>query len=305
MFYNDFTVRFLNKIGFPEEAKTCFWELEKRLDGDPEAGAAYGDIIEKYLEPCAHDLGNRLEDLTDLSEKIGVNKYTMHMAFLINCAETLLERYYERGVDESIFWRSMDDLRCKLLECHECEGVWGTFVGGWFGRFYEMTRFGLGRFQFEFNTYEGEDRPLTGGYELKKGQYLIGFHIPSSGISLTDEVRYDSYRRAYEFYKQAFGGGPVYLQCGSWLLFPGNREILPEGSNVIRFMDDFEILASSEKEHFNDAWRVFGKYSDLPANELPQDTKMRKAFAQWLIDGKKTGDGYGIIVFDGEKILNK
>ena len=305
MFRNDFTLDFMKRIGFPEEAQACFAGLFARLDADPVAGSAYGNIIENYLEPCAHDLGARLEELNDLSATLDVSPYTLHMAFLVSCAETLLERYYERGIAEEIFWRSMDDLRCKLLECKECKGVWGTFVGGWFHRFYELTRFGLGRFQFEFNTYEGAELHLTGGYTVKEGQYLIGFHIPSSGISLTDEVRYDSYRRAYEFYSQAFGGGPVYLQCGSWLLFPGNRDILPEGSNIVRFMDDFEILFSKEKDEFGDRWRVFGRHADLPPEELPRDTSMRKAFAEWLEAGKKTGDGYGIIVFDGEKILNK
>ncbi len=304
-FYNDFTVKFLDKINFPQEAKEFFWALEKKIDGDKKFRKEYEKIVDEYMEPCAHDLGQRLEDLDKLASKMDESRFSLHMCFLITCAETLLLRYYERGIPEEIFWRSMDDLRCKLLECKECKGVWGTFVGGWFNRFYELTRFGLGRFQFELNTYSGETRHLKGGFTVKEDDLIVGFHIPSSGISLTDEVRYDSYRRAFNFYKDAFGGGPVLFECGSWLLYSGNKEILPPTSNVLRFIDDFEIIRSRDKDEFGDAWRVFGKYADLPPVELPRDTTMRKCFADRLIAGKKTGDAYGIIVFDGEKILNK
>ena len=68
-------------------------------------------------------------------------------------------------------------------------------------------------------------------------------------------------------------------------------------------MDDFEIVGSAEKEGFPNGWRVFGKYSDLPYDQLPRDTSLRRAYADWLIDGNPGGDAFGVFVFDGEKIL--
>ena len=31
------------------------------------------------------------------------------------------------------------------------------------------------------------------GHEIKSGDKYVNFHIPSSGVSLTDEIRFDSY----------------------------------------------------------------------------------------------------------------
>ena len=93
------------------------------------------------------------------------------------------------------------------------------------------------------------------------------------------------------------------IGCGSWLLYPRHREFLPEKSNILKFLNDFEIVSWEEKENFGDAWRVFGRYADLPFEQLPRDTSLRKAFAEWLCSGRKTGSGFGFIIFDGEKIV--
>jgi hypothetical protein len=54
---------------------------------------------------------------------------------------------------------------------------------------------------------------------------------------------------------------------------------------------------------FNNAWRVFGKDSDKAPDELPQNTSLQKAYAKHLMAGGKTGSGYGVFFFDGEKII--
>lgn len=76
----------------------------------------------------------------------------MNMCLLLGACPALRERYAEKGIDEAIFWKSIEDMRWKLHECMDCEEVWGTFVPHWYRGFFEMTRFGLGRFQFEKRT---------------------------------------------------------------------------------------------------------------------------------------------------------
>ena len=39
------------------------------------------------------------------------------------------------------------------------------------------------------------------------------------------------------------------------------------------------------------------------AEDLPEDTSMRRAFKKHLLAGGKTGAALGILVFDGEKLL--
>ncbi len=210
----------------------------------------------------------------------------------------------ERGLSEQLYWDTMADMKYKLIECIKCEEVPGTFVAGWYNGFFKLERFCYGRFQFEETDYDFNfDFVTKAGYKLTSGQKLIGFHIPSSGVPLTDEVRLDAYKKAYEAYKHLFPDGIMYFWCGSWLLYPRHKEFLPEKSNILKFMSDFEIVSWSESEDFHDAWRIFDKYSDLPADQLPTDTSLRKAYAEWLKAGNKGGSACGVIVFDGEKIL--
>ena len=226
----------------------------------------------------------------------------MNMCLLLGACPALRERYAEKGIDEAIFWKSIEDMRWKLRECMDCEEVWGTFVPHWYRGFFEMTRFGLGRFQFEKTDFDADYYEKCGN-TLKRGDTVINFHIPSAG-PLTDEKRLDSYKQAYKFFGGK-DGEPMAFVCGSWLLYEGHREFLPENSNILRFMDDFDIIRSADREKFSDGWRVFGKYSNGSVDDLPEDTSIRRAFKQRLQQGKPTGYGYGVFFFDGEKILGK
>lgn len=300
---NDYIQHFMSRLNFPARAVSCFTDIENMLDSDSEFGDAHDSVVNRFMYPNAHNINERLAECTELARSRGINIYSMHMVFLINCTPILKQRYAETGVSEEIFWASMDDFRCKLLECMNCEGVPGSFVASWYDGFFMMNRFALGRFQYEHSTYGGEDFTTACGITIKNGDRLIGFHIPSSGVSLTKEVRMDSYKRAYEFYKDEFNGGPVIFGCGSWLLYPRHKEFLPKDSNILGFASDFEIIRSSEREDFGNGWRIFGKDSDLPFDKLPRDTSLKRAYADWLMQGNPAGDGYGVIVFDGEKIL--
>ena len=92
--------------------------------------------------------------------------------------------------------------------------------------------------------------------------------------------------------------------CGSWLLYPPHYDFLPPQSNILKFMDCFDILRWEDADEFSDCWRVFASYKDLPPAELPRDTSLRRAFADRLIAGGKTGHGFGAFFFDGENILH-
>ena len=72
-------------------------------------------------------------------------------------------------------------------------------------------------------------------FEIKNPDKTLGFHIPSSGIPLTDEVRLDSYKKAYEFFKDyRREDGLMIFECGSWLLWDGYKEFLPAKSNILK-----------------------------------------------------------------------
>lgn len=293
----------MEKSKFKEEAIIAVNTIENRLDTDEAFALQFDKVVYDYMFNDV-SMDNSLSALGKISSEFGENVFTLNLVFLLNNTEELFNRYKKEGISEEIYWDTMEDLRCKLFECMECEGVPGLFVPGWYNGFFKMKRFALGRFQYEVSDFEYEGGYTTkNGHFLKDGSDIINFHIPSSGVSLTDEVRFDSYKRAFNFYKHMFGGDKIVMCCNSWLLYPEQERFLPENSNILRFLRDFEIVFSKTKDDFGDAWRVFGRYADLPPEKLPRDTALRKAYADWILAGNSTGAGFGVIVFDGEKII--
>lgn len=287
---------------YPAQAVTVLEAVARRLDTEEEFGKKFEKIRKNYMYGKGR-LGKYLAKVEKLAQEHGIHPYTLTEVFLMVCCELLHKRYREAGISEEIYWDGVCDLRYKLVECMECEHQVGTFVGDWNDGFLRMTRFALGRFQFEYSDF-GMNYTTKTGVKIKKGQPCLNFHIPSSGVSLTDDVRMDSYARAWEFFKDMrTPDGYLILTCGSWLLFPGHEEFLDPRSNILRFYHDFEIFEWKEKDNFGDDWRIWGHYSDLPLEERPADTKLRAAYKKWMMDGNKTGYGVGVIILKDGKPL--
>ncbi|MBQ8551783.1 MAG: hypothetical protein IJ428_03105 [Clostridia bacterium] len=113
----------------------------------------------------------------------------------------------------------------------------------------------------------------------------------------------DSYQRAHAFFKPE--GGILPIICETWLLYGANRNIFANGTNLYDFMDDFDIFRSEDNDTpFPDAWRVFYKAYDGDTSVLPRETSLQREYIKWLDAGNKVGCGIGVILFDGERIIN-
>ena len=299
--YLDYIQNFIDRIGIPSEAKIEILKAEKKI-------ISIGNVSNFFSESKTALMNNSISldetlvAISAFSKELEISEYTLYFVFLINCTDILLANYRREHIDEQIFWDTMDDFRCKLIECYEVMGVWGTFVPGWFAGFLNMKRFALGRFQYEEMVYEGKTYKKN-GIVLNKGDKVYNFHIPSSGKGFDKSSRIISYRKAYEFFGFKEKGGILILVCNSWLLYKELQNILPENSNILDFMHDFDIVQSTEKDNFDDSWRIFGKHHKKPLEQLPIDTSLRKAVVAHLSAGGKMGMGFGIIVFDGNEII--
>ena len=307
MIYQEHINKVMDRTGFPQEAKDCFNRVFDRIRNEPVLRKEYYALLHEYLYLDQElSLGKSLDKVTQLAAKYGENEYTKNLDFILSCTPRMYELYEEEGIDEEIYWESMIDLRCKLLECMECKGVPGTFVGGWFNGWFRLTRFALGRFQYDITCYNfGKAVELPCGETLLPGTPIANMHIPSSGVPLTDEVRNDSYRKAFNFLSKRFNSNKVYLCCSSWLLFGGHYDFLPAHSNILKFMNDFHLTASVEKDTFGDNWRLFGHYADGELQNLPEDSSLRRAYKKWLLEGNKTGSGWGcMLIKDGVNVTH-
>ncbi|MBR5444596.1 MAG: hypothetical protein IKV57_00640, partial [Clostridia bacterium] len=190
---------FMTEIGFDEQATEFLCgELEKIL-AHPAAGGIWKECVNDYENNIHLDYSRYLEKAAEAGELAGVHLYSAHMLLFVCYSGHLRQLYRENGIADSIWFDSMCDLKWKLWECQAVKGIHGTFVGGWFGGFFNMTRFALGRLQFElieFNqTYEKDGRVLS------PGDKVINMHIPRTLTPFSPENCEDAYARAAAFYR--------------------------------------------------------------------------------------------------------
>ncbi len=293
----------MEKQDYPVEAKEVILRAEEKILKNEKANKIYESMYRAYWVK-KKNFDTFSDKVKALAELIDEHVYTVNLVLLLNCTKPLLSAYKKEGISEDIYWNTIIDLKVKMLECKENHDIWGTFVEGWFITFFRMERFGLGRFQYEFSDFCTE-LYCEHGVTIKDSEFVIGMHIPSHLGGLTYDVRLDSYKKAYEFFKDRFKDKHMYFCCSSWLLYPDNLNILPENSNVSDFLLDFEPLDITRTYDFGDAWRVFGADANKPVAELPRKTSMQRAFAEWFEQGKKPGHAYCLLIFDGEKILTR
>lgn len=294
---------FLNAFPYSEDAKAALLQDFERILSNADASRQFLTPIEAYTQGNSIDYSVARQNAATAGSAVGVHEYSAHFLLYACLAEPLQHRYTEKGLEKALWHNSMMDLYYKLNECYAVHGIWGSFVSPWFDRFFDMTRFALGRLQFETTTFYLTDSYSKHNLNLKYGEgELLGVHIPS-GSRLDHECVLDSYRRAYKFYKHLTIDGILPIICESWLLYDGLEEFLPQDSNIIRFKQDFEVLKNVEHPAFEDCWRMFeAQYSGNPA-DLPRDTSLRRRYADWIAAGGIPGSGYGILLFDGEKVI--
>ena len=317
---NDIYIQnFMNRLDFPTEAKEEFMRIMDRIHTDQKLLARFDSAVYDYMQTSRdkalhlytpsksrnrHTLPDALNRMRILALQMEVSPYTLQFVFCMECSRLLLEIYQEKLIPEWIFWNTMEDFYCKLMECKNVMNVWGIFVAWWYDRFFDASRFGLGRLQFELEPFRGSKPLNIGGITICPGDPVINMHIPSKG-PLTKALRQDAYRRAYAFFNADNIKRPMAFVGYSWLLYPKHEEFLPNGSNIVDFMHDFQILNTVEETEFSNGWRIFGsdwiKHVKDPNDQLPQNTALQKAYADWLLKGGSTGTGYGIFLYDGDE----
>lgn len=281
-------------LDFPAEATEEFCAAWDKLAAEPQALGVWKCWIGAYEQDIFMDYGAALEETGKASETVGVHKYTSDLLLFLCLTRRLRQLYEKRGIGERIYRDSCMDLHWKLFECRKIYGVWGSFVAWWFQGFFNLTRFALGRLQFELVDFPA-------GYEeagRKKPEPLakaINMHIPSCG-KLTAEACEDSFHQAEAFFADAFTGDEVAFCCESWLLYPGHRTMLPADSGMVRFMDWFDIYRTGDTD--GDLWRIYDRMDTSDLAALPERTALQRGYKQLLLRGEHPGYGEGVFYYN-------
>lgn len=287
--WRDNLAAFAKEHEFPKEAVDALSGALELTIGNDHLYDVFTQWEQNYWENPNMDYILLQNTLESLDGEEGISKYTFALLFMIGISRHTWELYQKQGISREIFHDSMADMHWKLLECHRMYDIWGTFVMHWFPWWFQLKRFALGRLQFEL--IEFEDEYAKDGLILHKGDPVINVHIPSCGTLDYEKVR-DAYARAAEFYKDVMGTYPLVFVCESWLLFPAHKEILPENSNIRRFLADYGVYRTEETN--KDLWRIYYGAEQNDFANLPEHTGLERAYKKWLLDGHMAGQSRGV-----------
>ena len=293
-----------DEYAYPEGSFEALSAAYEAIIKNDDARTVFEDNRKGYSEavPSEYDFPAMLERVDALEESVGVSKYTLHLLNYLLLTPKMKEHYIARGIDLQIFRDSMDDFRLKLVECLKLHGIYGTHAPSWHKYFFKMELFALGRLQF--HAIKGRHKCTVCGITIDENTTMLNIHIPSSGpLKVADCI--DSLTRAEKFFKGTFPDGePTIFYCDSWLLFPEHRVMLPEASGIRRFAELFTIVHARYSAPKQRPWVIFYGAKDLPADELPENTSLERAYKERYVKGLPSGSACGIIIFKDGKFLN-
>lgn len=291
----EYVKAFLDKFDYLPEDRAVLCDALDKIVADEVQYAQFLTLLKTYQADAACDKGALREQMQGISSCVGIHQYTGDLLLYICLSKYLEEHYKKAGLSLDIYQNSVYDLKYKLAECRAVYGVCGSFVGGWFDRFFDMTRFAFGKLQFEL--IEFGDHYQKGDLVLSPQQAVINVHIPRTGSKLDRESMHAAYAQAAAFFAPTLGEGAVVFVCESWLLFPPNLDMLRKESNLFAFISQYDIYKSGEYEDHHDLWRLFDMNYTGDADKLPQDTSLRCAYVARIKRGEATGWGRGVYVY--------
>lgn len=291
LYLNDFITDF----GFPEESRETLVSSFRAVVSNAVSESFLNGVLRDYDVNMNCDFGIAMEKTRKMSEAAGINVYTGNALALIALTEISRKYYKIFGISDEIWKNTMYDIKYKLTECKLIYNVWGNFVFQWYAGFFRLYRFGLGRLQFDLIKF-GKNY-ASGERELHPSDNVLFVHIPRSGEKLQKEEVNKSYILAKEFFKGVLRSDFTPFVCSSWLLSPQTMKFLTPESNIYKFASDYDVIETGYNDDYGEVWRLFDKIYDGNTDTLPQDTSLRRKYAEHISKGGKFGYGYGVYLF--------
>ena len=284
-----YLAEFMEQFSYEKEDQQFLLEAFDQLKGTEEAYQEFEGFVKTYEGNCMSDFNIIRARMKEVSKAAGIHEYTGNLLLFMCLSKTLKDHYKVANYTEEMWAKIVNDLKWKMDECKEVYGICGTFVPDWYDRIFRLERFGFARLQFDLgrfkSNYEGN------GIVLEPDSIVVNVHIPRTGTRLDREGMAAAYKAAAEFFKN-----PIFV-CHSWLLYPRNKEILSETSNLAVFLSDYDIFEDGVYDNYKEVWRLFDKHYEGDVDALPQNSSLRRASADWIRKGEKIGWGYGVYVY--------
>lgn len=291
----EYLIGFLGDYNYPVEAQRALTDAFDLIFSDRVAALLYEEILRRFEKDPDEKYTYLIEASEMIAGKCAINRYTVYLLVLILLSESSKRIYAERKVSKEMWRDNMRDLKYWCDQCILTKGVCGTFCPDWSRGFLSAKRFTFGKLQFEIDRI---GKPYEkGDVRLLPDDKVIFIHIPRTGERLLPEDVEESCARASAFFRERYGITQVIFACHSWILYPENKNILSEKSNLYSFISRFEVIDVVEDTDYKELWRLFDVDYTGNAEELPQDTSLRRAYAQRVKENLPLGVALGVWIY--------
>lgn len=188
------------------------------------------------------------------------------------------QKYLKLGISETIY---IDTFKCFSRFIKETKIINPNAI---FDRFYWTWR------QIELKLFRiGELE-----YEICESEHVISIHIPSDANLNINEVN-KSLDNAKLFFNKYFPYTNTfkYVTC-TWLINDALKDLLNKESNIIKFKEKFKIIKTFPDDDSFYEWIYQTKNKDI--NSLKGETSLQKNLKTYLLQNKKFGSSYGILI---------
>ena len=211
----------------------------------------------------------------------------MALAVILKLAVDVKTKYDEAGIDEKIYYDTMSDIK---IWCEKTDNK-GIKEYMWLRNHVRFELFRLGRLQFQIYPCKNKALPYN-KLPFKYGDNLINIHIPEGEKLDTDKCK-ESFQMAKDFFVEYFPDYKYdYYICESWLMFEGNRDFMKKDSNIVKFMDMFDICYSV-KIDMQAIERIYGKRKCFKKN-YAENTDLQRRAKAYMLEGNKLGIGIAV-----------
>ncbi|MGW4893540.1 acyltransferase domain-containing protein [Kitasatospora sp. NPDC004240] len=278
----------LAELGVPFEEVNDLLALRNRLTRDTALRAAFDEAV--TAEAAAVGTLGRPSALPAGWPPDGLDeREARQLATLLFVALAPRTRalHRTRGIAPEVTRHTLADLGRQMAAGRRRDGDAGLRNPSWMRHVFRGELYQLGRLQFERRRLTGTEAAALadagfGGF----GGWSLAVHIPGFHGPLDPAACDRAFALARGFFTRHYPEEPYGTFCiHSWLLDPQLARYLPADSNILRFQRRFTPLRPlGEPEDDNPLAFVF-RDPDLPLEEQPRDTVLRRAIAGHLRDG--------------------
>ena len=279
-------------------------DLFLKIYSDEDLQKKVEDYIKKHEKKITRYLKHCYKNRWEIHlKKDDFTKLCLVYAFL----PEVKDRYAKKGISDEIFFDTMNDIKIWINDCRDNLHSTGLNELNWIMHHMNMNIFKIGRLQYQKMFYYMPNSYKKNGVEIKFGDKIWNVHI-CRGEKLSIDACEKSFYMAQEFIKEYFPEYPDNkFMCHSWLLYPTNKEFMPEGSNILKFPELWDVVSHREDPASAYRWLFSVRYKNKEmlknkkktgsygcTEKLPQNTVMQQKGVEYILNGGTLGDGFGV-----------